>query len=137
MVASLLGCLVAGLLACLLACLRAKLFALLVLLCMLCLLCLACLVCFARFAGFALLGLLAWLAHFAWLAMSSLGLILLGRLARSGVLDFWLFLSKFYRKTVITCSKSEVEHDFLKTHVPDVIFKLVCQRSNLIRFLNP
>ena len=65
--------------------------------------------------------------------MSSLGLIWLGRLAHSGVLDFLLFLSKFYRKTAITSSKSEVEHDFSKTHVPGVNLKLVCQRSNFTR----
>ena len=71
-----------------------------------CLLCFAYLVCFTRFAGFTLLALHDWLAYSAWLAMSSLGLIWLGRLARSGVLDFLLFLSKFYRKTAIFKLKS-------------------------------
>ena len=104
---------------------------------MLCLLCFAYLVCFTRFAGFALLGLLAWLAYSAWLAMCSLGLIWLRRLARSGVLDFLLFLSKFYRKTAITSSKSEVEHDFSKTHVPAVILIFFCQRPNFAKILNP
>ena len=104
---------------------------------MLCLLCFAYLVCFTRFAGFALLGLLAWLAYFAWLAMSSLGFIRLGRLARSVVFDFWLLLSKFYRKTAITSSESEVEHDFSKTHVPAVILNFFCQRPNFARILNP
>ena len=62
--------------------------------------------------------------------MSLLGLIWLKRLARLDVLDFWLLLNEFYRKTALTCAKSEVEHDFSKTHVPAVFLKLVCQCPN-------
>ena len=34
-------------------------------------------------------------------------------------------------------SNFEVEHDFSKTHVSAVNLKLVCQRPNFARFLNP
>ena len=64
--------------------------------------------------------------------MSLLGFIWLERLARSEVLDFWLLLSEFYRKTALSCSKNEVEHDFSKAHVPVVNLKLLCQPSNFI-----
>ena len=114
-----------------------QLFALLVLLCMLCLLCFAYLVCFTRFAGFALLGLLAWLAYSAWLAMCSLGLVWLGSLASWHALDFEQKNPWNLSKKAPTPARFEVEHDFLKTHVPSVILKLVCQHSNFTRFLNP
>ena len=84
---------------------------------------LACL--FACLVGWLVGWLVAWLL--GWLA----------GLARSDVFDFWLLLSEFYRKTALTCSKSEVEHDFSKTHVPAVILKFVCRRPNFTRFLNP
>ena len=99
--------------------------------------CFAWLIWFTWPAWFAWLTWFSWHAYFVWLAMTSLGLIWLGRLARSGVLDCLLFLSKFYRKTAITSSKSEVEHDFSKTHVPAVILKFFCQRPNFARILNP
>ena len=91
---------------------------------------------------FTALNWLARIAKLASLARTELDFAsyLYGRLnllvcfALTVLLDFWLFLSKFYKNTGITCSKSEVEHGFSKTHVPVVILKLVCQRSNFTRF---
>ena len=101
------------------------------------------LACFAWFIWFtwpaciSWLTRFTWLAYFVWLAMGLLGLIWLERLAHSDVLDFLLLLGEFYRKTALTCSKSEVEHAFSKAHVPVVNLKLLCQPSNFTRFLNP
>ena len=60
-----------------------------------------------------------------------------GLLSLVGWLVVLLLSSKFCRKTAITCSKSEVEDDFSKTHVPAVILKFFCQRPNFARILNP
>ena len=68
-------------------------------------------------------------------SVSSVGSV--GLLGLVGWLVVLLLLLKFYRKTAITCSKSEVEDDFSKTHVPAVILNFFCQHPNFARILNP
>ena len=75
-----------------------------------------------------LAGLLAWLVVWLFGLVDLVGLVglvgvvgFVGLLGLVGWLVVLLLLSKFYRKTAITCSKSEVEDDFSKTHVPAVI----------------
>ena len=44
---------------------------------------------------------------------------------------------EIYRKRAPIPAKFEVEHNFLKTHVPSGILKLVSPTPNFTRFLNP
>ena len=106
----------------------------------------------ACFALLCLLGLLylfdllsyatlcdAWLCrfHLVWLGLTLLGLVWLSRLASWHALNFEQKNQWNLSKREPTPARIEVEHDFLKTHVPVVILKFVCQPSDFIRFLNP
>ena len=63
-----------------------------------------------------------------------MSLVWLGRLTRSQDLDFSKKKPYILSKMAPMLADFEVEHDFLKTVLPMVILKLVCQRSNFTRF---
>ena len=108
------------------------------LVCLLCLICLVCLTCLINVACVICLAYVICLASLLRLACCVFARLDLARKASLlGYSRFLATLSKFYRKTAITCSKSEVEDDFSKTHVPAVILIFFCQRPNFARNLNP
>ena len=85
------------------------------------------------------LGLLHWLAKLARLLVFDfeqlLRYFLQDDISFYFLVDF--FEHVFWKKREPIPAKLEVEHDFLKTVLPLVILKLVCQPSNFTKLLNP